>query len=116
MKRTKYIQYLILILTALALNSCAMHPTEDEFALDTPAKIVPQTQLKAELATIDSQISKLNSQIDNAQNRLKTYKTKKIENNMGLIMSTQAEIQNFEIQKSNLSSRKLELSSDLVIE
>ena len=116
MKHTKYIQVFILILTALTLNSCAMNPLADEFALDTPAELVPQTQLKTELATIDSQISKLDSQIDNAQNRLKTYKTKKQENNMGLIMSTQAEIQNFEIQKSKLSSRKQELNSDLIIE
>ncbi len=94
-----------------------MNPTDDDFALDVaPAQTPPPAQTQAELATIDSQISKLDSQISNAQNRLKTYQEKKKENNMGLIMSTQAEIHNFEIQKSSLTSRKQELSTDLVIE
>ena len=119
MKNKKTLNYFLLISAALTLNACAMNPVDDEFALDPAPQAVPAAQVNTEMATIDSQLIKLDSQIANAQGRLKAYqvkKGKKGENNLGLIMSTQAEIDNFEVQKSGLTSRKQDLNSDLVIE
>ncbi len=119
MKNLKTLNYFLLILTSLTLSSCAVNPVDDEFALDPAPPAASAPQVNTEIATIDSELIKLDSQIANAQGRLKSYqvkKGKKGENNLGLIMSTQAEIDNFEVQKSNLTSRKQDLNSDLVIE